>query len=148
MNRNCPSDYWNWSMCHPRRRNVTTSMVGLKTATHAKISPKMMNPRDLAGERRRRKEEEEEGRCVSSLSVCLSVLSSEDNILMPDLHIYMNIAFITRSSRLSEDCCEYYSCFCLTTTLLSSSTESWIALIDSALDCSEHGCALKYVRVK
>ena len=29
-------------------------MVGLKTVTYANISPKMMNPRDIAGERRRR----------------------------------------------------------------------------------------------
>ena len=55
--------------CHPelftvieltintRRQNVTTSMVGLKTVTYAKISPKMVNPRDIAGER---EEEEDE----------------------------------------------------------------------------------------
>ena len=42
------------SMHHPRRRNVTTSMVGLKTVTYAKISPKMVNPRNTAGEHRRR----------------------------------------------------------------------------------------------
>ena len=43
-------------MHHPRRWNVTTSMIGLKkSATYAKISPKMVNPRDLAGERRRRR---------------------------------------------------------------------------------------------
>ena len=35
-------------MHHPRRRNVTTSVVGLKTVTYAKISSKMVNPRDLA----------------------------------------------------------------------------------------------------
>ena len=40
---------------YPLRRNVTTSMVGLKTATHARISPKMMNSRYLARERRRRR---------------------------------------------------------------------------------------------
>ena len=40
---------------HSRRRNVTTSMVGLKTVTYAKISPKVVNPRDLAGERRRKR---------------------------------------------------------------------------------------------
>ena len=43
------------SMHHPRRRNVTTSMVGLKTVAYAEISPKMVNPRDIAGERRRRR---------------------------------------------------------------------------------------------
>ena len=42
-NKNIPS------MHHPWRRNVTTSMVGLKMVTCAKISPKMMNPRDIAG---------------------------------------------------------------------------------------------------
>ena len=40
---------------HPRRQNMTTSMVGLKTFTYAKISRKMMNPRDKAGERRQRR---------------------------------------------------------------------------------------------
>ena len=42
---------------------MTTSIAGLKkkkkkkkkTATYAKISPKMVNPRDLVGERRRRR---------------------------------------------------------------------------------------------
>ena len=32
-----------------------SSMVGLKTVTYAKMSPQMVNPRDLAGERRRRR---------------------------------------------------------------------------------------------
>ena len=40
-------------MHHPRRRNVTTSMVGVK---YAKISPEIVNPRDIAGNA----EEEEE----------------------------------------------------------------------------------------
>ena len=45
------------SVHHPQRRNVTASMVGLKkkTVTYAKISPHMMDPRDIAGERRRRR---------------------------------------------------------------------------------------------
>ena len=38
----------------PRRRNVTTSMVGFEMVTNAKISPKIVDPRDLVGERRRR----------------------------------------------------------------------------------------------
>ena len=42
------------NMHRPRRRNVTTLMVGLKTVTYAKISAKMVNPRDIAGVRRRR----------------------------------------------------------------------------------------------
>ena len=38
------------SMHHPWRQNVTTSMVGLKKKSlMQKISPKMVNPRDLAG---------------------------------------------------------------------------------------------------
>ena len=43
-NKNTPS------MHHPRIRKVTTSMVGLKTVTEAKISPKMVKPRDIAGD--------------------------------------------------------------------------------------------------
>ena len=43
------------SMHHPQRKNVTASMAGLKTVTYAKISPKMVNPRDLPGEQRRRR---------------------------------------------------------------------------------------------
>ena len=42
-NKNTPS------MHHPRRWNVTTSMVGLKTIPYAKISQKMVKPRDIAG---------------------------------------------------------------------------------------------------
>ena len=30
-------------------------MVGFKMAIYAKVSPKMMNPRDIAGESRRRR---------------------------------------------------------------------------------------------
>ena len=41
------------SMHHPRRQNVTTSVVGLKTVTFTKISPKLVNPRDIARNRRR-----------------------------------------------------------------------------------------------
>ena len=39
------------SMHHPRRWNMTISVVGLKTWSHvyAKISPRMLNPRDIAG---------------------------------------------------------------------------------------------------
>ena len=37
---------------HPRRRNVTTLMVGLKKRSHTQKShPKVVNPRDIAGER-------------------------------------------------------------------------------------------------
>ena len=39
---------FHWSK-DPRRWNVTTSMVGLKAVTHANISPKLVNPRDKAG---------------------------------------------------------------------------------------------------
>ena len=42
-------------MHHPRRRNVTTSMVGLKMVTYTKISPKMVSPTDISGECRRRR---------------------------------------------------------------------------------------------
>ena len=42
-NKNTPS------MHDPWRRNVTTLMVILKTVTYAKISPKMVNPREVAG---------------------------------------------------------------------------------------------------
>ena len=50
----------------PRRRNVTTSMVGLKTVTYAKISPKMVNPRDIDGNA-----EEEGEREMADASLCL-----------------------------------------------------------------------------
>ena len=44
---------------YPQRRNVATSMVGLKqTATDAKISPKMVNPRDIARNAEEKEEEE------------------------------------------------------------------------------------------
>ena len=41
---------------HPRRRNVTTLMVGLKKRSHMQKShPKVVNPRDIAGERKKTK---------------------------------------------------------------------------------------------
>ena len=41
---------------HPRRRNVTTLMVGLKKRSHTQKShPKVVNPRDIAGERKKKK---------------------------------------------------------------------------------------------
>ena len=56
-NKNTPN------MHHPRRRNVTKNQnknnnnnknQQQQTVTYAKIPPKMVNPRDIAGERRRR----------------------------------------------------------------------------------------------
>ena len=44
---------------YPRRRNVTTSMVGLRNS-HIKISPQMVSPRDITGYAEEEKEEEEE----------------------------------------------------------------------------------------
>ena len=39
---------------HPRRRNVTTLIVGLKNGSHTQKShPKVVNPRDIAGERKK-----------------------------------------------------------------------------------------------
>ena len=47
-NKNTPRTH------HPRRRNVTTLMVGLKNGhIRRKSHPKMVNPRDIAGESRR-----------------------------------------------------------------------------------------------
>ena len=41
---------------NPRRRNVTTLMVGLKKRSHTQKShPKVVNPRDIAGERKKKK---------------------------------------------------------------------------------------------
>ena len=40
---------------YPGRQNVTTSMVGLEMVMYTKISLKMVNPRDIAGERRKRR---------------------------------------------------------------------------------------------
>ena len=60
------SDKSTQCMHHSRRRNVTTSMVGLKTQSQAhKISPKRMNPRDIA----KKAEEEEEESLHTKLNV-------------------------------------------------------------------------------
>ena len=51
-NKNTPSTH------HPRRRNVTTLMVGLKKRSHTQKShPKVVNPKDIAGERKKKKKE-------------------------------------------------------------------------------------------
>ena len=48
--KNTPSTH------HPRRRNVTTLMVGLKKRSHTQKShPRVVNPRDIAGERKKTK---------------------------------------------------------------------------------------------
>ena len=44
---------------------MTTSMVGLlETVTYAKISPKNVNPRDIAGNAEEEKEEKEKDRTL------------------------------------------------------------------------------------
>ena len=64
-NKNTPSTH------HPRRRNVTTLMVGLKkkTVTYAKISPKSGEPRDIAGERKKEKKK----KSVYAVVVCVDL---------------------------------------------------------------------------
>ena len=52
-----------------KRWNVTTSMVGVKTVTYTKISPKMVNPRDIAGYT---EEEEDATDCYKSSTTCLA----------------------------------------------------------------------------
>ena len=48
--KNTPSTH------HPRRRNVTTLMVGLKNGHIRKnLTQKVVNPRDIAGERKKKK---------------------------------------------------------------------------------------------
>ena len=45
-------------MHHPCRRNVTTAMIWAKN--NSRISPKMVNPRDVAGNAEEEEKEEEE----------------------------------------------------------------------------------------
>ena len=59
-NKNTPSTH------HPRRRNVTTLMVGLKKWSHTQKShPKVVNPRDTAGERKKKKKKKERVKLLS-----------------------------------------------------------------------------------
>ena len=67
------------SVHRPRRRNVTTSMVGLKMVRNANISPKIVSSTDVAGneeeegekkeeeERIKKKEEEEEKKKIGGV---------------------------------------------------------------------------------
>ena len=72
-NKNTPSTH------HPRRRNVTTLMVGLKTVTHAKISPKNGEPQRYSWGTQKKKKKTPGGLsilwCLTSISrdgfVCL-----------------------------------------------------------------------------
>ena len=49
-------------MYHTPRWTVTTSVVGIKRMiTYAKISPKMVNPRDVAGNAEEEEERESDG---------------------------------------------------------------------------------------
>ena len=53
-------------MHHPRRRNVTTLMVGLKNRSHTQKShPKVVNPRDIAGERKKKQRTDDFHNCWS-----------------------------------------------------------------------------------
>ena len=56
---------------YPLRRNVTTLMVGLKkTVTYAKISPKVVNPRDIpGGTQKKKKKKRERGSGIVQLVV-------------------------------------------------------------------------------
>ena len=59
-NKNTPSTH------HPRRRNMATLMVGLKKRSHTQKSHlKIVNPRDIAGERKKKKKKKE--RCSSRI---------------------------------------------------------------------------------
>ena len=62
-NKNTPSTH------HPRKRNVTTLMVGLKKRSHTQKShPKVVNPRDIGGERKKKKKKKKKERnCRSSV---------------------------------------------------------------------------------
>ena len=86
-NKNTPS------MHHPQRRNVTIAMVGLKTVTCAKISPKMVNPRDVAGNTEEEEEEEEEAvqhtdssniTCTDAFSKAVLLHSTKHNNVLVD----------------------------------------------------------------
>ena len=105
-NKNTPS------MHHPRRRNVTTSMVGLKdshTHTH-KISPKMVTLRDIAGDA---EEEEEESYQWCEIGTLLATLSgawrdrTSARTGWPCLHIlWLDVASLICSFYLSVTACK------------------------------------------
>ena len=53
---------------YPRRRNVTTLMVGLKKRSHTQKShPKVVNPRDIAGERKKKRKKKKKKKAPMSL---------------------------------------------------------------------------------
>ena len=57
---------------HPQRRNVTTLMVGLKKRSHTQKShPKVVNPRDIAGERKKKKKKKALFICIQKLPLAL-----------------------------------------------------------------------------
>ena len=66
-NKNTPSTH------HPRRWNVTTSLVGLKKRSHTQKShPKVLNPRDIAGKRQKKKKKKGFGVQIQiSINSCL-----------------------------------------------------------------------------
>ena len=62
-NKNTPSAH------QPRRRNVTTLVVGLKNGHIRKKShPKVVNPRDIAGERKKKKKKDRSAWCTKGNS--------------------------------------------------------------------------------
>ena len=64
--KNTPSTH------HPRRRNVTTLMVGLKNRSHTQKShPKVVNPRDIAGERKKKKKKKKGSIIIVIVSISI-----------------------------------------------------------------------------
>ena len=68
-NKNTPSTH------HPQRRNVTTLMVGLKNGHIRKnLTQKVVNPRDIAGERKKNKTKQNKKQKNKKLSLlCVAV---------------------------------------------------------------------------
>ena len=64
--KNTPSTH------HPRRRNVTTLMVGLKTVTYAKISPKSGDPQRYSWERKNKPKKNKQKKNIDTYTICRS----------------------------------------------------------------------------
>ena len=81
--KNTPSTH------HPRRRNVTTLMVGLKKKrSHMQKShPKVVNPRDIAGERK--KQTNKQKLSLQSHTLCMYTDTQDPSLwstLQPTIH--------------------------------------------------------------
>ena len=120
-NKNTPSTH------HPRRRNVTTLMVGLKNGHVRKnLTQKVVNPRDIAGEREKKRKKKRRS-CEMSGYVMMIMIKLKGavqdccNLLTVPRTVFNTYAKVARpvlfKSRATPNHMQYIKCFSSSTRM-------------------------------